>query len=118
MNKMLQRRLSAWALLMVFVPMLLLSSLHHHHQVPMDTETACYACLHHIHHDGHVSNTANQVDNCVLCHFHSLPYLSGASVVFQSYISVVHHTTAFLPSVCTAVFCGIRSTRAPPSILL
>lgn len=68
-----------WAariLLAVFLPMLLLSSAHLHLQETAAPTTECYACEHHLHHDGHIS-TAQHLQKCVLCQFLTLPFLTA-----------------------------------------
>ena len=85
MNKLLRkRRVAAWVLLAVFLPMLLLASAHHH-EPQASYDVACYACLHHLPHSGHLSAGSATGLSCVLCHFLSLPYVAAivlAAIVF------------------------------------
>lgn len=60
--------------------MLLLASLHTHKYEQGQTTTACYACLHHIHHNGHLASNTFSLDHCVLCTFLALPYIAGATL--------------------------------------
>lgn len=100
-------------LLAVFVPMLLLSSLHHHEPAPAE-QTACYSCLHHLPHGGHLSSQAGEMPNCVLCHFLSLPFVAGTGLVcFVS--SFVRRLSAVVRQPHALPGCGgVCSLRAPP----
>ncbi|MFC2759324.1 MAG: hypothetical protein ACFN41_04630 [Hallella multisaccharivorax] len=75
-----KRQLSAWILLGVFIPMLLFASLHTHKQEQGMTTTECYACLHHIHHNSHLTSNTFSIDHCVLCTFLALPYVAGITL--------------------------------------
>ena len=85
MNKLLRkRRVAAWVLLAVFLPMLLLASAHRH-EPQASHDVTCYACLHHLPHSGHLSANSATGLSCVLCHFLSLSYVAAivlAAIVF------------------------------------
>jgi len=68
----------AWVLLSVFVPMLLLSSLHTH-GVSQDMAAACKECIHHPHHS-HFDASSFQVSHCVLCQFTVIPFVVAATI--------------------------------------
>lgn len=72
MKNHLQRKLCAWTLLAVFVPMLLLTSVHRHE---VSVSQMCTECVQHIPHAGHWSQAVSGVDNCLLCQLHALSYL-------------------------------------------
>ena len=61
----------AWLLMLVYVPMLLAITFHHHSAEEGQT-TYCYECAHHIHHDGHLTAQHSFMHECVLCQLHSL----------------------------------------------
>ena len=106
------RRLSAWLLLSVFLPMLLLSSLHVHESVPVSS--GCSECVNHIPHQGHLSLNTIHVNDCVLCQFATLPFLM-ASIVFAAIISWGHQTAIVKPSARLQYAVSRRhSPRAPP----
>jgi hypothetical protein len=107
-----RRRLSAWILLLVFVPMLLASSLHHHESSAANTE--CYACLHHLHHASHVNTSSPNFDNCVLCHFQSISYLGAAFVVLACTVLFVINAPVLYIQMRPASYVGSYSSRAPP----
>lgn len=111
------RRKAARILLWVFLPMLLLSSVHVHQPAPTFDED-CYACAHHVRHDGHLTSVDSQWSSCVLCHFVSLPYVGGRPVAVVQVHSHVHRVPVLAQPVPSAVYDGIIPARAPPSLLL
>ena len=108
-----QRRFSAWMLLAVFVPMLLLSSFHVHEQASL-AGASCTACVDH-HCGGHLDQQTLHLHDCVLCQFVSLPYLwaiaTGITLFYRK-------TTAYNEmgtQLCPIAIVGINASRAPPS---
>lgn len=93
--------------------MLLLASVHVH-QPSESTTIDCYACQHHIHHDGHLSTTTFSIDNCLLCHFLTTPFVAAAAVaiVLSAYI-VVKANRRCCDRIMVACHDAIR-LRAPP----
>ena len=74
-----RRRQASWLLLLVFVPMLVLSSLHiHAYQYAVHTE--CAECVNHHPHAGHVAAATPSLHDCVLCQFLTLTYLAATIV--------------------------------------
>ena len=78
--------MAAWMLLAVFVPILLLSSIHIH-ETGNTITTECNDCVHHSCH-GHMTATATWVHDCVLCQFLTLSMLTAAVVAVTVYIRV------------------------------
>ena len=60
--------ISSWLLLWVFVPMVLLSSLHVH-EAETTVDQDCAECVSHTQHSGHLTIYKASVDDCVLCRF-------------------------------------------------
>ena len=108
-----RQRLWAWMLLAVFVPMLMMSTFHRHEEV-RSAGITCYDCQHHIHHAGHIANGWTSVDGCVLCHFHSLPYILGTEVSIALFAVVIYCALVFLEPMHAATFRGVTTTRGPP----
>ena len=112
MNTRTKRSISAWLLLSVFLPMLLLSSLHVHEYV--DVRSGCPDCINHIAHQGHISLDTIHLHDCLLCHFASISFLVAATVVLapitQSCFNIIVEPSAKLR------FATYRhhSPRAPP----
>ena len=106
------RRISAWLLLSVFLPMLLLSSLHVHENAPVSS--GCSECVNHIPHHGHLSLDTIHLDDCVLCQFATLPFLVAA-IVFFAAVSWGFRLVLVEPSArLQFTVCRHYSSRAPP----
>ena len=110
-----KRLWSAWLLLAVFVPTMLVSSLHHHGIE--STMVDCADCLHHVHHPGHLQALTISLDDCVLCQFLSLLYVPAKIVKVCSF-SVWSAAVAF-PDTHHVPMSHIRVCipRAPPFFL-
>ena len=112
--KILQkRRLSAWVLLSVFVPMLALSLVHHHESVSSE-DVECMDCAHQVRHSGHFSVGSVSVDNCLICQLVSLPYVKATDMVLR--LSQPKSETAVKAVVqpLQRVALAYLSPRAPP----
>ena len=116
MNVKTKRHIASWALLAVFVPMLLLSSLHVHHQAEA-SEQACAECVHH-QCSGHLTQLVTTIHQCVLCQFITLPFiaLTAATLIIYNKVYSVridarrHHVLMVHP--------GIVGLRAPPAFFV
>ena len=116
MNVRTKRKLSAWMLLSVFVPMLLLSSLHVHQAADVPAAAGCADCANHIAHGGHFSLQTIHAASCVLCQFASLPFVA-ATVLLLAFVGTLHRTqfvTRIAP--CQAGVSLLHQPRAPPVI--
>jgi hypothetical protein len=111
--KMMRRQLSAWILLAVFLPMLLLSSVHIH-EASETIDTECADCVHHNCH-GHLTAMATWAHDCVLCQFLTLTMLTAAVVAVTVYIHVCQKRYAQPLCGNYAACCGTTFKRGPPS---
>ena len=119
----LRRRVSAWLLLAVFVPMLVLSALHTHAVgdgwwvlgvVGTAASDECVECVNHQPHAGHLTASAQTLTDCVLCQFFSLQYLEAAAVtLIITAVLAVSSLTAIAPT-CLLRPLTLHSSRAPP----
>lgn len=73
-----RRHWAAWLLLAVFLPMLVLSSVHVHTRCA-DT-LQCSACVQHKAHSGHIMSGQAPLHDCVLCQVFHLTFLGGIAV--------------------------------------
>ena len=80
MRKKRQRLHAAWLLLMLYVPLLIATSLHMHTEVADDP--VCEECLHHVCHESHFSQVGFSVDDCLFCQLSSLPIMLPTVLVF------------------------------------
>ena len=74
-----RRRLAAWVLLWVFVPMMVLTAVHIHHEA-VALSDSCHECVNHVPHGGHLSASGFSVDDCLICQTAALPYLMATTV--------------------------------------
>jgi len=109
MNATIRRKISAWILLVVFLPMLVLSSLHIHESTE-NTEISCADCVHHICH-GHLTAAATWAHDCVLCQFLTLTMLTASAVgvvfILNRGVQLYAQNRCRLASVA----CGVVSLR-------
>ncbi|MBO4215954.1 MAG: hypothetical protein J5888_06470 [Bacteroidaceae bacterium] len=81
MKETARRYYSSLVLLAVFLPMLVLSSIHVHPETHLE-EGSCQECVHHLPHAGHFGSQTFCAFDCVLCQFLTLPFLVAPMVVF------------------------------------
>lgn len=106
-------RLYSLALLLVYVPMVLLSSLHIHQVVPV-AQVACGHCVEQTAHQAHLSSLQSiDTDECLLCRFLWMAAMA-ASVVSMAAPMVV---MAIVGSVRYRALVAVplaRVSRSPP----
>ena len=115
MKETFKRTFAAWLLLAVYVPSLLLSSMHVHPQ-EADAEDDCMLCAHHVNHPPHLHSAESGLHDCALCHFVRLFYTATALPVFVFIrpCRFITHVTPIDSVVRRAVTCA--SLRAPPFV--
>lgn len=103
-------------LLGVFVPMLLMVSLHTHADSSVAEDT-CVECLHHVHHQGHLSSAGAHIEQCVLCQLATVPFCAAATLVLS--IFVTEHTLRRYecPASEACAMLRVYVGRAPPVLL-
>ena len=108
-----RRYYSAWVLLAVFLPMLVLSSLHVH-PVSLEATHRCEECVHHKHHSDHIGTMTTCSFDCVLCQFLTLPFLAATAVIFTA--NIHQHRSPLIVEDQRVVkqARGLVSLRAPP----
>ena len=99
-------------MLAVFLPMLLLSSIHTH-ETAEGAETSSIDCLHE-HCGGHLTQTTVQMDDCVLCQFMTLTMLTAAAIAITLNIHVYKRAYALPSRDCHTACQGVIVTRGPP----
>jgi len=112
MNPDMRRYVHSWVLLAVFVPMVVMSSLHIHDSD--ETGTTCVECVkHHCH--GHVGQLMSSVHDCVLCQFLSLSFVVPVVAAIAVYNKVFIFSDAERQSSLLIGASGIPTLRAPPA---
>ena len=110
-----RRHIASWLLLAVFVPMLILSSLHEHDTSVSAAETECVDCVHHSCH-GHLTQMASWTHDCVLCQFLTLPMLVAVMLAVTVSALVCNKRYAQPLYGYRADSCGVIVTRGPPFV--
>ena len=114
MNPITKRHIASWVLLAVYLPMLLVSSLHIHGTADAH-ETECAECVQHQCH-GHLSQLSDGMHQCVLCQILTLTYVAtaaGALLCYQPRRKVVYARYRQTPCL---TYTGFISLRAPPAV--
>lgn len=106
---------SAWVMLLVFVPMVLLSSLHVHPELAGDDGAPCHECIDHTVHNGHLKAVKATVD-CPLCAFGASVYQGEreAEVTHYEQLAVRIGNACATPSVIVSAT-DTKCCRAPPT---
>lgn len=116
MRKAEHKRLRvAWLLLLVYLPMLLAVTFHHHTEVEGSAATTyyCYDCAHHIHHDGHFVN-GNTMHDCALCVLQSMTYVAPSFAQLTTFVVVLDIVYCAICILIKRCRYDVKSTRAPP----
>ena len=109
-----RRKISTWILLAVFLPMLVLSSLHIH-ETTETADTECTDCVHHNCH-GHLTATATWAHDCVLCQFLTLTMVAATATAVTVFAHVCKKYLAQPLCGYSAAGCGVIVTRGPPTV--
>ena len=112
----LKRTHSARLLLVVFVSMLLLASLHVHAAAAC-AEATCEECIGHVKHSGHIAEATASVDSCVLCQLISVPFVAAVVLAVAIYKKVVARLPLPFPCSVPGGSGTMISLRAPPSVV-
>ena len=114
-----RQRLFAWVMLSVYVPMVLLASLHVHSLNDFSKAIDCEQCQCHtaVHHSGHITASNHHIDECLSCRFLStqidVPRMVADIVVKQAAV----HLEFYLPNEPVVRAVAHPSLRAPPFVL-
>ena len=114
MNTITKRHIASWVLLAVYLPMLLVSSLHIHGEAEAH-ETACAECVQHQCH-GHLSQLSDGMHQCVLCQILTLTYVATAAGMLLCYQPKRKAVYAKYRQTPCLTYAGFISLRAPPTL--
>lgn len=112
----LRKRINAWILLGLFVPLMMTASLHRH-EVVGEQETLCEACVHHQAHSGHLSSGFSCGIECIFCQFLTFSFIKATAICVAALtmLGVVMRRADDRPYAYLPV--SYKSSRAPPFIL-
>lgn len=109
----------AWLLLLVYVPMMIAITFHHHGEARgADAAIQCQDCARHVHHDGHLLALQHTIHDCVLCQLQSTPYLSPTFLTLAVFIVLHPVIREMACAQCQLGTNDIKSTRAPPYLTI
>ena len=109
-----KRHIASWVLLAVFVPMLLMSSLHFHETSQIE-ETTCAECVQHQCH-GHLTQLSDGMHQCVLCQFTTLTFVAAVVCAVLLFNNVSKTLIAQRQCDVRLDVCGVPALRAPPFV--
>ena len=111
-----KRNMASWLLLAVFVPMLLLSSLHIH-GYEQTGDDQCTECVHH-QCGGHLGQQTLSLHDCLMCQFLTLSMSVAACIVAVTFFHHVYKLTFAqgYGHLCSQAL-GVTVTRGPPAYL-
>ena len=112
-----KQRLFAWMILSVYVPMVLLASLHVHSPISISKAIDCVECHTSVHHSGHITTSNHHIDECLSCRFLGTQIDVPRTVATIVVRPVVVHLEFFLATAPVVRIVAQPSLRAPPSIL-
>ncbi len=112
-----KQRLFAWMILSVYVPMVLLASLHVHSFDEYSKAIDCDQCHTAVHHSGHITAGTHHIDECLSCRFLSTQIDVPRTVASLVVKPVAVHLDYFLASEPIVRVVVHPSLRAPPFIL-
>lgn len=110
-----QTRISVLAsvLLAVFLPMVIISSIHVHHVDSVDNDL-CVKCVRHVPHATHFSAHIVKFEHCLFCHFMSLVFMAAAIAGIALYKIFVPLITASVRENAPQPVLAGTSPRGPP----
>ena len=112
-----RQQLFAWIILLVYVPMVLLASLHVHTLNEFSKAVDCDQCHTAVHHSGHITTSNHHIDECLSCRFLSTQIDVPRTVASFVLKPVVAHLEFFLACEPVVRVVAVPSLRAPPFLL-
>lgn len=110
-NVRTKRHIASWLLLAVFVPMVIISSLHIHEE--QATEAECADCVQHQCH-GHLVQQTVGAHECVLCQFLTLPMIAVAVATLLIFNNVCKTQRPAMLCQFSVAHNGMTGLRSPP----
>lgn len=108
MNQFL-RHIAPFILLVSYLPTMLLSSIHVHHDT-IDADDNCLQCV------GHIETAHHHDHDCIFCSFLSLNYIVPDKGKPVATFPATEHITTPTPSLVPQFRHGVALLRAPPII--
>ena len=106
MNRLL-RHIAPIVLLATYLPMVVLSSIHVHHET-IDVQDDCQQCV------GHIEEVHHHDHDCLYCTFLSLNYLVQDNGQTVALIPTTEYISTPTPVMVSQLRHGVAQLRAPP----
>lgn len=103
------RRIASWVLLVAYLPLLVLSSLHVHHET-VDTLDNCKQCV------GHIEEQHSHPNDCQYCHILSQSYFGQDNEQTALLLPVTERLTITACEPTVQLRYGVSQLRAPPIV--
>ncbi|MBP5677635.1 MAG: hypothetical protein J6W88_03965 [Bacteroidales bacterium] len=103
------RRIASWILLAAYLPLVVVSSVHVHHET-VDADDGCLQCT------GHLEAQHQHDCDCLYCHFLSLSYLGRDDEQSTVILPVTDHRPTELTETAELFRYGVSLLRAPPIV--
>ncbi|MBO4307876.1 MAG: hypothetical protein J5848_06160 [Bacteroidales bacterium] len=107
MNRLL-RHIAPFVLLATYLPMVVLSSMHVHHDT-VDVHDDCLQCV------GHFETAHHHDHDCLFCTFLSLNYFGESTEQSTAILSTTERFATPTVSMVQQFYHGVASMRAPPT---
>ena len=105
----------SWLLLLVYIPMMIAVTFHHHGEAQgVNSVFYCEDCAHHIHHDGHLLAFQHGMHECVLCQMRHTPYLVPTLLLWTVAVVFYYIIRRTVCPKCKLMANDAINTRAPP----
>jgi len=107
-------QISAWILLSLFIPMIIIMYTHTHHHAENVDNGVCTICINHIPQTGHHSSLAIHFHKCLLCELLNLPYLLPDIIHLSFFVTTICCICKQIRKKHAILYHGRKSSRAPP----
>ena len=101
------RHIASIILLATYLPMVMLSSIHVHHDT-IDVHDDCLQCV------GHIEEAHHHDHDCLYCHFLSQSYLGENTEPSAVVLPATERITTPTPAMVAQLRLGVARLRAPP----
>lgn len=110
------RHIASIVLLAAYLPMVVLSSLHIHHET-IDNVENCADCANHVAHPGHIDTMHHHQSDCQYCLFLSLNYDVQAAEQSMAPYPMLEVVAPMSSSPMLPIHHGVPHSHAPPFVV-
>lgn len=103
------RNIASIILLVTYLPMVISTSLHMHHET-IDSQDECMQCV------GHIETAHHHEHDCLYCLFLSLDYQGESVEQSATFLPATGHCSVEITERTEMIHHGVASLRAPPTV--